>query len=151
MEVYRLFHGTNDPLDGTGAAIYGARWNPVGHAVVYAAWTFEGALLEKLVHSNIGHPPPNVRAAEISIPDDIQVPILDVGTVTDWQRETNSQAIGKQWLKEAAAVALVVPSLVARPWGRNVLINPAHPDFARVTVVAVVDVVWDPRLVFAAT
>src|SRR3990172_8355519 len=105
MEVFRLFHGTNDPLDGTGAAIYGARWNPVGHAVVYAAWTFEGALLEKLVHSNIGHPPPNVRAAEISIPDDIQVPILDVGTVTDWQRETNSQAIGKQWLKEGAAVA----------------------------------------------
>jgi RES domain-containing protein len=42
---------------------------------------------------------------------------------------------------------LVVPSFVARPWGRNVMINPAHADFGRVVVAQVTDVIWDPRLV----
>lgn len=41
---------------------------------------------------------------------------------------------------------MVVPSLVARPWGRNVVLIPDHPDFARVRVAEVVDVRWDPRL-----
>ncbi len=41
--------------------------------------------------------------------------------------------------------ALKIPSLVAQPWGWNVILNPLHPDFERVSVAEAVDVVWDGR------
>jgi len=58
-----------------------------------------------------------------------------------------SRRIGAAWATARASLALSVPSYVARPWGRNILLNPAHPAFGRVTVAEVVDIVWDPRLV----
>ena len=149
MKVYRLCNRRHDPLDGTGAAVVGGRWNPVGSPVVYAARTFEGALLEQLVHSSIGRLPKNLKAAKISIPDDLDVPLFDATSIEDWRRQTISQDFGRKWLADAADVALIVPSVVAEPWGCNVLVNPAHPAFARVTVSEVVDVNWDPRLSLA--
>ena len=38
----------------------------------------------------------------------------------------------------------VVPSAVARPFGKNVLLNPAHPDFATVQVSETLPVTWEP-------
>lgn len=41
---------------------------------------------------------------------------------------------------------MVVPSFAARPWGRNVVLNPRHPDFCSVRVAEVVPATWDTRL-----
>ena len=146
MEVYRIFNKKYDPLDGTGAAMVGGRWNPLGSPAVYAAWTFEGALLEQLVHANTGTLPRNRRATEIHVPDDAPVHYLDPNAIADWEKEAVSQLIGGEWLARAEEAALVVPSFVAKPWGWNVLLNPMHPDFVKVTVVATIDVAWDARL-----
>lgn len=146
MEVYRVLNKKYDPLDGIGAAMVGGRWNPTGTPAVYAARTFEGALLEQLVHANVGKLPKNRRAVEIQIPDDAAVHHVDPDSTPDWDDEAVSQAIGRDWLSSGASAVLVVPSVVARPWGWNVVLNPRHPEFGTITVVDAADIVWDPRL-----
>lgn len=147
MDVFRIHNRRDDALDGSGAALVGGRWNPVGLSMVYAAAAFEGAILEQLAHASVGRLPPSRVASRIVIPDDVDVPSLDVRDHADWRTEGASRRIGVDWARASSSLALLVPSMVARPWGRNVLINPAHPAFARVRVAEVVDVIWDPRVV----
>lgn len=123
----------------------GGRWNPVGSPIVYAAWTFEGALLEQLVHASIGALPANRRAVEIHIPDDASVEFVDASETPGWDQESVSRRLGSEWLRSESSMALIVPSMVAQPWGFNVMLNPAHPEFSSVSVVDTVDIVWDPR------
>ena len=115
--------------------------------MVYASYTYEGALLEQLVHAGIGRLPTERVASRIALPDDCEVPALNVEESSDWQDEMRSREIGEEWVESERSLALLVPSFVARPWGRNVLINPRHAEFGRVVVAEVVDVVWDPRVV----
>ena len=42
---------------------------------------------------------------------------------------------------------LVVPSLVTQGREDNILLNPAHPEFARITHTPPEPVVWDNRLI----
>jgi RES domain-containing protein len=44
-----------------------------------------------------------------------------------------NQAIGDRWVREGRSLALRVPSAVTLE-EYNFLINPLHPDFARVTI-----------------
>lgn len=146
MDVYRVHNRKYEPLDGSGAAVVGGRWNPVGSLMVYASVAYEGALLEQLVHAGTGRLPGNRVASVLHIPDDVPVLEFDPSDLPDWRREAESQRFGREWLDLAEAVALRVPSIVAQPWGRNVILNPLHPDFPRVTIVETSEVVWDPRL-----
>ena len=146
MDVFRIHNRRYDPLDGFGAAIVGGRWNPVRLPAIYASRAYEGALLEQLVHAASGRLPHNRVASRIIIPDDMEVPTLDVADHPGWRDEVRSREIGGAWVSSQRSVALLVPSFVAQPWGWNVVINPNHPEFGRVVVVEVVDVLWDPRV-----
>ncbi len=68
--------------------------------------------------------------------------------MVDWRDAAVSREVGSAWLESRSEVALRVPSIVAQPWGWNVLLNPSHSDFAKVTVTVLeaVDVSWDARL-----
>ena len=147
MEVFRIHNRRYDPLDGLGAAVVGGRWNPVGLPVIYASRVYEGALLEQLVYAVRGRLPRSRVASRIVIPDDLSVPVLDVAQHPGWRDEVRSREIGKAWAASQGSVALRVPSFVAHPWGWNVVINPNHPEFGRVVVAEVVDVLWDPRVI----
>lgn len=85
-------------------------------------------------------------ASRIVLPKNARVHTFDETEHRDWRRWRRSNDLGREWIDSGRTLALVVPSLVARPWGRNVVLNPAHPDFARVRVAEVVSVRWDPRL-----
>jgi len=135
-------------LDGTGASIFGARWNSPGRSVIYAAEHFSLAMLEVVVHANAPMPP--MQYAEISIPEDVQIEearIEDLPPGWDsipYQRA--SQEYGDKWYDKGGTAVLLVPSVVAKI-ERNVLINPRHPDFSR--LIRAADprpVIWDPRL-----
>jgi RES domain-containing protein len=52
---------------------------------------------------------------------------------------------GDTWVREARSVLLLLPSVVV-PRERVVLLNPLHPDFARVQVELVEPFRFDPRL-----
>ena len=147
MEVFRIHNRRYDPLDGFGSAAVGGRWNPVGVPVVYASRAYEGALLEQLVYAVRGRLPQGRVASRIVIPDDIEAPALDVAEHPGWRDEGRSREIGREWVASQRSLALRVPSFVAQPWGWNVVINSGHPEFDRVVVAEVVDVLWDTRVI----
>ncbi len=138
----RRFHA----LSGMGAALRGGRWNLQGVPLVYACFSYEGTLLEALARAEIRSVPVGHAASRIVLPEECEVPVLSEEEHPDWHREVRSREIGNSWIDSRRSVALEVPSFVARPWGRNVLLNPSHPDFGRLRVAEVVDVRWDPRL-----
>ena len=114
--------------------------------MVYASRAYEGALLEQLVHSGIGRLPKDRMASRVIIPDDWDVPTLDVEEHADWRDEFRSRQIGEGWAASNRSLALLVPSFVARPWGWNVIVNPRHPAFGKIVVEEVIEVLWDPRV-----
>ena len=148
MVVFRVTDRRFPIFDGTGALLVGGRWNSPGRLVVYAAETFAGALLEILVHSNLGRVPKTHAAIEISIPDRVSVEILDALKLPKWDAEDQiaSRAFGDEWLITRRSAVLMVPSAVTRGHERNVLINPVHPDFKFIWAGGPVDVQWDKRL-----
>lgn len=135
-------------FDGTGARIAGGRWNSPGHPVIYAAETFSGALLEVLAHSNLNRIPRTHACIEISIPDDLPIEEVSREAAPGWQSEDQqeSRAFGDRWLAESRTAVLLVPSLVTGGRERNVLINPLHPQAARIAAAAPTEVHFDERL-----
>jgi len=145
LNVYRIHPRAYPALGGIGAGIFGGRWNPRGIRMVYASLAYEGAMLEQLAHTTTGRLPVSRIASRIVIPEDCAVPAIDIIRCLDWQNAARSREIGVEWVESGRSVALKVPSFVAQPWGWNVILNPLHPDFARVSVAEAVDVVWDAR------
>lgn len=148
IQAWRVTKERYSPFVGTGAQLYGARWNSAGWPLIYAADSFAGALLEILAHSMRPRTLPGPHhAVRIDIPDDL-VEILDPNALPGWETKDSpeARAFGDQWLEEERSVVLIVPAVPSRPIGRNVLINPEHPDVSRIVVSDPFPVPWDDRL-----
>ena len=52
---------------------------------------------------------------------------------------------GSAWLRRARTAVLEVPSVIV-PSERNYLLNPRHPDFARLRIGRPTPFVFDPRM-----
>ncbi len=72
---------------------------------------------------------------------------LDEGTLPGgWQGALEvTRECGRAWVEAGRSVALLAPSVII-PGERNVLINPLHPDFARLEPTEPVPFRFDPRL-----
>lgn len=132
--VYRLGHPRYiDRLHGEGAAKVGGRWNRVGQAVVYTAETSSLSMLEVLGH--LSDPAFEVPYQLISIAIDAHdcldyqqfSPALPNGWAYQTGGEKITQDLGSQWLSDAKAPYLKVPS-IHNPLEHNYLINPKHPN-----------------------
>jgi RES domain-containing protein len=148
MLAWRISKARHAPFDGMGARLRGARWNSPGRPVIYAADSFAGSILEVLAHALRPRTLPGAHhAVSIEIPEAV-VEILDPAALPGWDERGSPEALafGDRWLAEARSAVLVVPALPARPIGRNVLINPLHPDAFSLTVSAPFRVPWDERL-----
>lgn len=149
MIVWRLAKARHSELDGEGARRRGARWNPRGMAMVYAASTLSLAALEVLVHTDVSQAPEDLIATPIEIPDSIlHEEIAESSLLRNW-RETpppeRLQAIGFEWKKRGSSAALGVPSVVI-PSEQNWLLNPDHPDFKKIVPGKPQPFHFDPRL-----
>jgi RES domain-containing protein len=147
MRAYRIADRRYPIFDGTGARILGGRWNSPGKPMIYGAATFAGALLEVLVHSNLGRAPKTHAAVEITIPDTLAVESLGANDLPAWDAEDPgaSRAFGDQWLGEKRTAVLLVPSMVTHGREQNVLINPEHPDFRQISAGQPEEIQWDKR------
>lgn len=122
-------------FSGEGARLYGGRWNPKGFEMVYTAESRSLALLEMMVQDA------PLRARYVLIPAQLPdtVSITHVGVAdlaVDWRRLDQRDAlqrIGRDWLAQGRSAVLAVPSAVL-PAERNYLLNPGHPDFARIII-----------------
>lgn len=142
---------TADDLSGTGAKVGGGRWNRAGTPVLYCASNIALACLETFVHINTRTLPMNRYLVRINIPHEVWATAEVIDHVTapvGWDAEPQGRVsldVGKGWIEHAASALLLVPSVVV-PEEHNVLINPAHPDAAKITAAKVRKWLYDPRM-----
>ncbi len=148
MRLYRIADGRHPVWSGSGAMLIGGRFNSPGRPVIYAALTYAGAMLEILVRTSIGRIPHTHVCVIAEVPDAVSVEKATVETLPeDWNASSSQSArlFGDQWLTEARSAVLLVPSVIAQQeW--NALVNPTHPDAARIIVSKPQPVIWDKRL-----
>lgn len=136
LRVWRLCKRAHAAFDGDGARLAGGRWNRRGTRVVYASESLSLAALEILVH---GGDPALLPADLVAIPADIPASVAiesleDARLPADWRRipaPESLAALGTAWAQAARTPVLSVPSAIV-PQERNYLLNPAHPDFAKI-------------------
>jgi RES domain-containing protein len=138
-------------LTGKGAEMTGGRWNRKGVPMVYTSATRALACLETLVHFNAGvRLPLNRYLVRIDIPPDCwkqRRHFRILGDHIGWDAEPPgrvSQQFGSQWAADNKSLLLEVPSIIVTEES-NVLINPKHPDVARVRAEVVRKWMYDPR------
>lgn len=134
-------------LSGEGAFRYGARWNSPGTRMLYTAESAALAMLEALAHITMLPVQQSYCMVRLSLPDEIGA--IDLSQLPpDWKQQPPPDLL-KQWgdafIKEGRLLALKVPSVLV-PDNFNFLINPAHPQFARIKKVAVTNISFDQRL-----
>lgn len=137
-------------LSGTGAFHDGGRWNSPG---IYALYTSENAalaLLEVMVHVDESELPPHLFIMTIEVDD--QAPIYEVPNTrlpANWRIPDNTELkrIGDRILRGEKYLGIKARSAVM-PSQYNYILNPGHPDYARmVRVVKVEPLEVDQRFV----
>ena len=134
-------------FNGIGGLSVDGRWHTRGRLIVYTARTESLAKLEALVHLKPAIAP-RLVLVEATIPDAL-VATLHGALPTGWDDVPDSGAarpVGDSWLQGGSSLALEVPSLHSGSES-NVLINPAHPDFARLVIGKVISFAFDNRLI----
>jgi RES domain-containing protein len=146
--VYRIADSRRPLFDGMGALINGGRWNTPGHAIIYAAETYAGAMLEVLAHSNLSSVPKHHVCLPIEIPDTLLTEAIDLNSLSGWPKvsEAECRVLGDAWIARQSSAVLRVPSIVSAGHERNILINPSHRDFGKIVPGEAAAVHWDPRL-----
>ena len=151
MIVYRLSTKKYaKDLSGTGAKIYGGRWNRKGTPIVYTAESRALAFSELLVRVSLPDTPLNYVMVSIEIPDDVLLEEIHIKDLpSDWNRfpwPYKLQEVGSAWAAANKSLILKVPSVVV-PGDCNILINSLHPDISTVSVKEVKKFDFDSRLI----
>lgn len=147
MEVFRIclkIHAASLLPSGNSA-----RWNSKGNLIIYTAENRSLACLENLVHRSGLGLNEKFSVITIYIPNKISFEEVKIKTLpTDWYLLKNyylCQQIGDRWLMENKTCLLKVPSSIIYEES-NFLINPRHPDFAKITLVQRKTFRFDERL-----
>jgi len=149
MTLYRIANARYaDDLSGSGARLYGGRWNSEGRAMVYLASSRSLAILESLVHLSPTNIPAGYVMLTINAPDDFFE--IDIKLLPDnWNEypEPNIlKQIGNSFLQKNEYLLLKVPSaIVAQEF--NYLMNPTHKKAGSVKIIDKVPFSFDERLI----
>ena len=112
----------------------GQRWNSKGVAVAYAGASPASCLVEAMMHVHDDGFPLGWRMLEIEVPDDSIFTLPTSRYPKGWDEfpyRREVQRVGDEWAESSRSLALAVSSAVDKT-SRNYLINPSHPDFARI-------------------
>lgn len=138
-------------LRGLGAERSGGRWNRVGTPMVYASGCCALACVETIVHVESKHPLPlNRYLVEISVPADLWAgrTVADAAHLVGWDALPAGKVSldwGTSWATKVTTAVAQVPSVIV-PEESNILINPKHPDAARIGGRKVRKWIYDARL-----
>jgi len=148
MTCYRIGDpsGTYPIYDAKGSTLSPGRWNTASSPMIYTNEHYSTSMLEKLVHGS-GMLPPNQHYIEITLPPGVSYEVFSTAAVPDWYLASGatSKPYGEAWQQSKRSVLLLVPSVVAR-LERNILINPEHPEFSKITHSLHQPCWWDTRL-----
>ena len=147
MLVFRIVHKLYaDTLFASGMR---GRWNSAGNKVIYASETIPLAMLENMVRRQGVGFNSDFKVMFLEVPDDAVIDsVAESGLEPGW-RDPNDysqcQPLGDQWFNAGKALMLKVPSAVM-PLSFNFVLNTTHPDYPRVKLVAVTDLIPDSRI-----
>ncbi|MCF6361540.1 MAG: RES family NAD+ phosphorylase [Cyclobacteriaceae bacterium] len=120
-------------LSGTGAMLYGGRWNKKGIRMLYTSESLSLAVLEVIANLSSSKLK-NLYCVELDLPDN-----LDIETVKRLHKQWNlfpytgdTVKIGSRFVKQGG-LCLKVPSAIV-PTEHNYLLNPLHDDFYKIRV-----------------
>lgn len=150
MRAFRLCRASYPAYDGEGARLVGGRWNSKGTRALYMSENRSLAVLEVLVHLSATLPDRYI-VGSADIPDDAAVEILEERhlpanwTTLDPREQEGTRRIGDEWIAQRRSMVLSVPSVILGE--RNYVLNPSHPDFARIAFAEPVPFRFDNRLI----
>jgi RES domain-containing protein len=116
---------TADVFNTAGSFFNAGRWHKVGAHVIYAAEHASLAALETLIHSG-RRKIPQRAITRIHISNEIAI------ERAPWMDFPDSQNFGAIWLSEMRTAVLQVPSVAVNRMESNFVLNPSHPNFARI-------------------
>ena len=144
MVAWRLQDSRFPLINSEGARLTGGRWNQPGTSVIYASEDMVLAAMEIIVHH--GGIPDNYIGIRIGIPDDLETGLIDSPAGwPDLVPDAITAEQGTRWVNSCAQAVLRAPSATMSVSGYNYVLNPAHPDFARISF-TFEPVRFDPRL-----
>ena len=139
LTAYRLHRPGQSAFDTIGSRLAEGRWHSRFTEVVYAADHASLSVLETLVHAGGRRIPPR-SLTRIHIPDQSLIETVS------WLPFPASQAFGDAWVRDRRTPLLSVPSAPMQQLERNLVVNPAHPEFARISADDAIPFTFDPRL-----
>jgi RES domain-containing protein len=148
MTAYRICNLTyRDDISGSGAKLYGSRWNSIGTPMLYLASSVSLAWLEMLVHLQLQDKSTDFSLLYVNIPPGTEIQELQVGKLKqNWQLDAGyTQFIGDAFIRSKQKLILKIPSAVVEE-ETNYLINPLHPDFKKIEIVKTKIFQFDHRL-----
>jgi RES domain-containing protein len=137
MILYRIVNCSYaDDLTGTGARLYGGRWNSEGKPAIYLASSRSLAVLEVLVHLPPLMVPDNYCLTEIEVPDH-SITHVSIDDLPDNWKDVSPPAalrqMGDEFLKTQEHLLMKVPSSIV-PMEHNYLLNPRHKAMKKVKI-----------------
>lgn len=144
LRIYRVIE-PGQAYQPFAPADAGGRWSPPGVPCVYASLSPATALLEYLVHLE-GRTPDDLLLAVGMIPSaSVVSEINEPSTWCEVPYRPEVQQVGAAWLRSRASLGMQVPSALCRD-ECNILLNPQHPDYAVLQLVALRPLRIDPRI-----
>jgi RES domain-containing protein len=149
MQLWRISDYAS--LSGEGGLYFEGRWHSVGLPILYLAASPPGALIEVLVHLELGEGPlpENYQLLEIAAPDSLAsenlTPDSQGPAKMPVQEIAQTRALGDAWLRSRGTPLARVPSAIL-PSTWNYLLNPMHPDAGQIAIQSATKVGYDVRL-----
>ena len=141
LSFYGCFQNCTDKVGqyahdiGSGSAL-----ELYGRFAVYTASSRALACLENVVHRSGRGLQGDFRTMVINIPDELPTETISVVELPDnwsaFDQYSGCQHRGDGWLAASETVILRVPSAIV-PFEHNYLLNPQHPDFRLIKLIAV--------------
>ena len=152
-KVYRMARRKYaQDLSGTGAALFGARWNAKGTYVLYTESSAALAMLEWVAHAHDPDADELYCMVTLSVPDEKvwKIGVPDLPGI--WRSSPPPDALkefGKSLVENKDLFAMEVPSVLMPP-DHNLVLDIGHPLFKKVQILDVLELELDKRLLFKA-
>jgi RES domain-containing protein len=148
LQFFRIFHESFLPLDGLGSFYNGGRWTSPGRRAIYCGTNVSVCKVE--IESYLLTHLPKVYKIVVLSADDPS--LLTKLNLTDLPKNWDSidtrgiysitRPFGDEWLTSRRSLLLRVPSAVS-PLDYNIIINPEHADFPKLSKLATLSISWD--------
>ena len=132
MKLYRISTSNYvEDLSGTGAKLFGGRWNEKGTALLYCSENISLAILEILVHFDGLTIPKNLEVLHLEL-NESQIAKISLNKFIKIKKSQDAEyqfkKEGQKWINNEKSLALKVPSIITSN-EFNILINPNHKNF----------------------